>query len=168
MNKKLLSISIISGFILALAMSSCGTSKKEKAAAMADSLAKATPLEINKVMGIAIIEPAEQIANLASESNGIIEKINVKAGESVSAGQTILSLNNDLELAQIQQAQSKIGTQKQGIAAAEANLSQLKTQIEKARRDLNRDQGLFDGKALTQEALDNSKYTIENLEKQMA
>jgi multidrug efflux pump subunit AcrA (membrane-fusion protein) len=167
MNKKLLSISKILGLILALALFSCGDNKKEKAAAVADSLAKATPLEINKVMGIAIIEPADQIAGLASESNGIIEKINVKAGESVSAGQIILSLNNDLEIAQIQQAQSKIGTQKQAIATAEAHLSLLKNQNEKAKRDLIRDQGLFGGKALTQQALDNSIYALENIEKQI-
>lgn len=105
---------------------------------------------------------------MASESNGIIEKINVKAGESVSAGQIILSLNNDLELAQIQQALSKIGTQKQAIARSEAQLSLLKIQNEKAKRDLVRDQGLFVGKALTQQALDNSKYSLENIEKEIA
>ena len=168
MSKKLLSISTILGLILASAIYSCGDNKKEKAAAVADSLAKATPLDINKVMGIAIIEPADQIASLASESNGIIEKINVKAGESVSAGQIILSLNNDLELAQIQQALSKIGTQKQAIARSEAQLSLLKIQNEKAKRDLVRDQGLFVGKALTQQALDNSKYSLENIEKEIA
>ena len=155
------------GITLPIFFSSCGNDKKEKAA-LADSLAKAKPLNISIVMGIAIIEPSSRIANLASESNGVIEHITVQAGESVVKGQAILSLNNELELAQMNQAQSKIATQKQAIAAAEATFSQLKTQLEKAKRDLNRDQGLFDGKAITKDVLDNSKYVIENLERQMA
>jgi HlyD family secretion protein len=166
MNKKILSIIIILGLLLSIIMNSCGTDKKENAA-LADSLAQSTPLQINKVMGIAIIEPAAQIANLASESNGIIENINVQAGETVAKGQAILSLNRDLENAQVTQAKSKIATQKQAVEAAEASLAQLKVQLEKANRDLIRDQGLYDGKALTKDALENSKYTIENIEKQI-
>ena len=167
MNKKYISIWILLGITLPIFFSSCGNDKKEKAS-LADSLAKAKPLDISKVMGIAIIEPSSQIANLASESNGVIEHINVQAGESVEKGQAILSLNNELELAQMNQAQSKIATQKQAIAAAEATFLQLKTQLEKAKRDLSRDQGLFDGKAITKDVLENTKYVIENLERQMA
>lgn len=167
MNNKQLSIWIFLGLSLPILISSCGSEKKEQAAA-ADSLAKAKPAVIDKVMGIAVIEPAGRLSNLASETNGVIGQIFVQAGANIAKGQTILSLDNDVEQAQIAQAQSKIGTQKQAIAVAEASLSQLRTQLDKARNDLSRDQGLFDGKAITKDVLDNSKYVIENLEKQIA
>ena len=151
----------------AILTSSCSTDKKERAI-KADSLARSKPLEVNTVMGIAIIEPESQIASLASESNGVISAISVQAGQQVSKGQIILNLNNDLELAQLQQAQSKIGTQKQAISAAEANLSLIKSQRDKAKRDQIRDQGLFDGKAITKDVLDNTKYVVDNLDQQIA
>jgi HlyD family secretion protein len=168
MNKNYLTTGLIFYMAASLMLFSCGNDKKEKAVALADSLAKVSPLTVDKVMGIAIIEPSDQIASLASESNGLIEKIEVKAGESITKGQVILRLNNDLENAQIQQAQSKIASQKQAITAAEASLSQLRTQLDKSNRDLSRDQGLYDGKALTKDALDNSKYAVDNIEKQIA
>lgn len=150
----------------AILTSSCSTDKKESAI-KADSLARSKPLEVNTVMGIAIIEPESQIASLASESNGVISAISVQAGQQISKGQIILNLNNDLELAQLQQAQSKIGTQKQAISAAEANLSLIKNQRDKAKRDQIRDQGLFDGKAITKDVLDNTKYVVDNLDQQI-
>ncbi len=153
--------------LMSVFLLSCGGGKDKKET-LADSLAKSKPLDISKVMGIAIIEPDGQIAKLASESNGIIESLSVKAGQSVVKGQVMLKLNSDLEKAQIAQSQSKIGSQKQAIFAAESNLSLLKTQLDKARKDLNRDQDLFDGKALTKDALDNTKYVIENLERRIA
>jgi HlyD family secretion protein len=167
MNKNYYFLSFVLSFFVSSFLFSCGNADKKKEE-MADSLAKAKPVEVNKVMGIAIIEPADRIAKLASESSGVIENINVKTGQVITKGQVILTLNNDLEQAQIVQAQSKIGTQKQAIAAAESNLNLLRTQLDKARRDANRDQELFDGKAITKDVLDNSKYTIENLDKQIA
>lgn len=151
----------------AILTSSCSSDKKESAI-KADSLARSKPLEVNTVMGIAIIEPESQIASLASESNGVISAISVQAGQQISKGQIILNLNNDLELAQLQQAQSKIGTQKQAISAAEANLSVIINQRDKAKRDQIRDQGLFDGKAITKDVLDNTKYVVDNLDQQIA
>jgi HlyD family secretion protein len=150
-----------------LSLQACSKSE-DKQVLLADSLAKAKPIEINEVMGIAIIEPEQRIANLATESSGIIESINVKTGQAILKGQVLLRLNSTLEQAQIVQAKSKIGTQNQAIAAAESNLNLLRTQSEKARRDVTRDQELFDGKALTKDALDNSKYIVENLERQIA
>jgi HlyD family secretion protein len=142
-----------------------GEDKKEL---LADSLAKAKPVDISSVMGIAIIEPEQRIANLASESNGIIESVNVKTGQTIQKGQVLLRLNSTLDQAQIEQAKSKIGTQNQAIAAAESNLNVLKNQLDKARRDVARDQELFNGKAITKDALDNTMYNVDNLEKQIA
>jgi HlyD family secretion protein len=142
-----------------------GEDKKEL---LADSLAKAKPVDISSVMGIAIIEPEQRIANLASESNGIIESVNVKTGQTIQKGQVLLRLNSTLDQAQIEQAKSKIGTQNQAIAAAESNLNVLKNQLDKARRDVARDQELFNGKAITKDALDNTLYNLDNLEKQIA
>ncbi len=167
MNKQHLIFWLVFQASLPFFLISCGKEEKNTEAKL-DSLAKAVPLEVDNVMGIAVIEPAGRFTNLASESNGLIESIRVEAGQTVSKGQTLLILNNALEKAQLEQAQSKIGTQKQAIEAAVSNLSLLKTQMEKAQKDLSRDQNLFDGKAITKDALENSKYIIENLEKQIS
>lgn len=160
---KLLTINVLLASVAYL--TSCGGDKAEEAAA--DSTANKRPVEINEVMGIAEIEPAERITELASESNGLVKTVVVKVGQELKAGQLILTLDNAVENAQLRQSNSKIATQNQAVASAQANIEVLKTQLQKAKDDLIRDQALFEGKAITQQQLDNSRYNVTNLQSQV-
>jgi multidrug resistance efflux pump len=133
-------------------------------AIVADSSAA---LEIREVMGIAIIEPAGRITSLASESKGIVKDIRVRIGQPLKTGQIILLLDATVENAQLRQANSKLEAQQNAIQAATENLRLLQVQLDKAKADLVRDEALFNGKALTQKELDNSRYQVSNVQQQI-
>ncbi len=151
--------------VICVSILSCGDKKTKTD--NADSLVVVSPVDIKEVMGIAEIQPAEEITNLASESSGLIEEVYVKAGQAINKGQIILRLYNNIENAQIQQANSKVFTQKQVIASALANIEVLKVQLRKAKDDFVRDNALFVGKAITKKELDNSQFAIDNISKQI-
>lgn len=153
---------------LLLALLSACSSKEEKTTARADSVRTVRePANINQVMGIAIIEPAQRITDLSAESGGVVRNIRVRIGDTLAKGQVILTLDNALEMAQLQQATSKISTQQDAIEAARQNMQTLTVQLTKAQADLQRNETLFKGNALTQKELEDARYTVENLKQQI-
>ncbi len=153
--------------LFALVFTACENKSKKAELEKQDSLSMAKPWAINEVMGIAIIEPVERITNLAANSSGIIKEVYAQSGQLVKSGEILLKIDSDLDNVEVQQAQSKVLTQKQAIEAATANIQILKSQLNKANSDLSRDQALYDGKALTSKELENTKYTVINLQKQI-
>jgi HlyD family secretion protein len=152
---------------IALLSASC-SEKAEKQEAQIDSTKLVQkPMVVNEVYGIAIIEPAKRITNLSVESGGIIRSIKVDIGQSIVAGQTILIMDNALESAQLNQANSKIETQRDVITASKENINNLRVQLKKAQEDYARDKELFEGKALTKKELDDRQYAIDNISQQI-
>lgn len=158
---------LIPGMLLGLL--ACGgkdDSVKNKAAA--DSLTTTRkPASISEVLGIAIIEPEALITELSAETGGLIRDVKVNIGEKLTKGQTILVLDNAVESAQLRQATTKIGTQQDAIEAARQNLNKLRLQLTKAQADLQRDEKLFKGNALTQKELEDSRYTVSDVQQQI-
>ena len=76
-------------------------------------------------------------------------------------------MDNAVESAQLRQASVKIKTQQDAIETARQNVQTLRVQLQKAEADLQRNQTLFAGKALTQKDLDDSKYEVTNLQQQI-
>ncbi len=146
---------------------SCG--KKENAGApapaLADSLSK--PADIREVMGIAVIEPNARIVTLAAEQSGYIREVKAQPGDAVKKNQVLLVLAGEVEAAQVAQADSKIATQNDAVAAARENLRLLEVQRAKAKADLDRDETLFKGNAITQQQLDNTRATLTQLDQQI-
>ncbi len=152
----------------ALALAACGQkdpSGAAGAAPAADSLAR--PLRVNEVLGIAIIEPAERIVQLAAEAGGYVRQVKVRVGDPVRAGQALLPLDTDVEDAQVAQARSRIAAQNDAVDAARQNLELLRVKLAKARDDFARDEALFRGNALSRQALDDSRAAIPDLEQQI-
>lgn len=148
-----------------LLLAGCGK-KDEKP--QADTLkVSSKPVISNEIYGIAVIEPAKRITNLSAETGGIIREIKVDIGQKIMKGQILLVMDNSLEAAQLNQANSKISTQQNAIAASKENINTLRVQLEKAQADFARDKALFDGKALTKKELDDRQYAIDNLLQQI-
>lgn len=85
---------------------------------------------------------AAQSVDLAFEKVGRVSRINVKIGDKVRTGQTLVSLTNDDVYAQLLQAeagvessQAKLDEMKKGARPEEIQIT--KTDLEKARQDLN-------------------------------
>lgn len=152
---------------LLLLLVSCG--KKETASGAAapspDSLTQS--VQVREVLGIAIIEPSERIVTLAAEQSGYIREVKAQTGDAVKKGQTLVVLASDVESAQVAQANAKIATQNDAVALARENLKLLQVQRDKAKADLDRDEALFKGNAITRQQLDNTRAVLTELDQQI-
>ena len=64
-------------------------------------------IAINQIVGIGKIIPENDIIQLSSPENGIVQKIYKKENDTVSIGTVILELDHDLEDARILQSKKK-------------------------------------------------------------
>lgn len=153
--RKLLSISV---FILLFACSRQADKSKTE-----QMPAPRMENKVNRVVGTANIEPLGKIIPINAESSGIVSTIFARENESYKAGETLVQLDNDIEKAQIQQAESKLATQQSVIKASAGTLESAKVRLENARITFERNKKMFEGKAITQQTLDDSKFNYENL-----
>ena len=70
-------------------------------------------------------------------------------------------------MAQVAQARSKSAAQTAAVDVARQNLELIRVKLAKARADLARDEALFKGNALSQQALDNTRAVAPDLEQQI-
>lgn len=160
-------ISVCFSVISVFTLLSC-SSKEQKPTEQKDSVRTVqTPKRIDEVVGIAVIEPAARISQLSAETGGLIRSIKINVGDVVKKGQVLLTMDNAVETAQLRQAGTKIKTQQDAIETARQNVQTLRVQLDKAQADLKRNETLFAGKALTQKDLDDSRYTVQNLQQQI-
>lgn len=154
MKKKKLYLSI--GAILALGLIG-GTIGKNyytnymKARFMANIPETINPVETFKITlqnwtpiinSVGIVE-SEQSVDLTMQSNGVVEEILVKEGQHVKAGDVILTLNNDVE---------------------EAQLAQYQAQLENAKQVYERYERLLKSNSISQDSFDTAKTNYKSLE----
>lgn len=167
MRMRTLMTTYLTSIAVLTVLSSCSDGK-EKSAEKQDSVRTVqTPKQVNEVIGIAVIEPAARISQLSAETGGLVRSVNVEIGQQVRKGQVLLTMDNAVETAQLRQANVKIKTQQDAIDVARQNVQTLRVQLQKAEADLKRNETLFAGKALTQKELDDSRYTVQNLQQQI-
>lgn len=151
-----------------LLLGSCGGGKDQKAGDQKDTVRTVNaPQQVDEIVGIAIIEPAARISQLSAETGGVVKQINVTIGQQLRKGQVILTMDNTIESAQLRQANSRIGTQQDAIETARQQVQTLRVQLQKAETDLKRNETLFAGNALTRKELDDSRYTVQDLQQQI-
>ncbi len=143
-----------------LLLFSCGKKEEKKEVVVQ----KETKMDVDQVVGIATVEPVGRILPITSEVNGVVDKIYYNSGQKVKKGQVIFSLENGVEQAQLQQSQSKLATQKASIGSAKSSKESLKIKLANAKTTFERNQKMFAGGAVTQQALDDSKTNFEGLE----
>lgn len=112
-------------------------------------------------------------AELGFQLPGRIEAILVREGDRVTAGQELARLERSELDARKQQAQAQLaaarallsemqtGARSEEVAQAREALRAANERYADARRDLERTQRLFDGGALSQEALDKARLALE-------
>lgn len=145
-----------------LLLTACGNKEEKKVI----PAVAANELTVEVVVGIASIEPIERIVQLTTESAGVVEAIHAQVSQQVKKGELLFTLSNEVEAAQVNQAQSKLRTQHSIIESQEATLRSLEVQVQNASSNFNRTQKLFDGQAATQQQLDDSRFTLDNISQQ--
>lgn len=124
--------------------------------------------KIDQIIGVARIEPAAKISPIGSESAGKILQIHVQEGQFVKKGTLLLTLDQSLDVAQLQQSEAKLLTKQQRSKSLEAKIAALELKIEIADAERNRDRNLANAQAGTQKAAFDSENIYKNLKAELA
>ncbi|MEH0152976.1 HlyD family efflux transporter periplasmic adaptor subunit [Limibacter armeniacum] len=153
--------------MIALLMACSADAKK-----VDDNNVKTEQTEINKIVGIAKIEPEKGLLNIYSAANGKVNQIMAAENELVSKGAVILDMEKSADLAQLKIQEGKIISQQASIKSAEIKAKITLNDWQNAQKDLAVDEALFNSKAITEKVLKDSKSKVEKLqieyEKQLA
>jgi multidrug resistance efflux pump len=154
---------ILTPFVLLLALNSCGgdTEKKVK-------VEKYKVDKIDKIIGIARIEPSAKISPIGAESAGKIMKIHVQEGQIVKKGTLLLTLDQSVDAAQIQQSDARLATRQQRVKSLEAKIAAIELKISLADTERKRDRRLADAQAGTEKAAFDSESIYNNLKADLA
>jgi HlyD family secretion protein len=98
----------------AVVLFSCGGKKED-----ATNKNNIDSMNVREVVGVANIEPIDRILSITSEVSGVVQTIKVTINQEVKKGDILYILNNDLEQAQLNQAQSKLATQQSVISRSQ-------------------------------------------------
>ncbi|MDX1939145.1 MAG: efflux RND transporter periplasmic adaptor subunit [Saprospiraceae bacterium] len=161
--KKLFLLFIIASFFASCGGNSDATTETENPAEIKPD----TPVVVREIVGIARIEPPEKIITLNAESGGYVREVRFQENQLVKKGDILIVLDGEVEQAQLQQARSKVQSQKDAITAAKATLESLKVKLANARNTYDRNQRLAKGNAATQQQVDDSRFNVEDIEKQI-
>lgn len=148
--------------LLTLILISCGSKEAPV------KLEKYKVNKIDQIIGDARIEPAAKISPIGSESAGKIVQIHVQEGQFVKKGTLLLTLDQSLDIAQLQQSEAKMLTKQQRSKSLEAKIAALELKIEIADAERNRDRNLAIAQAGTQKAAFDSENTYKNLKAELA
>lgn len=119
--------------------------------------------EVSSVVGIGLVEPKGLITKLALKSAGTINRIYKYGGDTVKAGQIILTLDDkanqlNLEKLKFQEKVKHYNLQSDSLAIVKAKLN-----LEDKTQKLGRDLDLVKQGAVTRESVDNLKLNVQNL-----
>lgn len=153
---------IILPALLLFALNSCG-GKADKEV----KVDKYKVDKIDKIIGIARIEPAAKISPLGAESAGKIAKIHVLEGVFVIKGTLLLTLDQSLDIAQMQQNEAKLLTRQQRIKSLEAKIEAIELKVSIADIERGRDRNLAAAQAGTQKAAFDSESAYKNLKAEL-
>jgi len=111
------------------------------------------------------IEPLSKV-EVKSKANGIIQKLLVDVGDTVKEGQILAELDKEDLQAQVRGAKAALeaedANQQSAIAAeARSRIEAANPELEFARRDYERAQGLFKEKIASQQQLDDASRAYE-------
>jgi len=154
--------------IISVMWQSCGGNSEAPVAENPEAIQPDTPFVVNEIVGIARVEPPEKIITINAETAGYVNEVRFQENQRVEKGEILVVLDSEVQEAQVRQARSRLQTQKDAIAAAKATLASLQVQLDNAQNNFQRTQRLASGNAATQQQLDDSRFSVEELQKQIA
>jgi len=149
----------ISLIVLSVLLFSCGgksTEPKKKAT-------NYTIDKIEKLVGVARIEPENKICPIGVEIPGRVVSMEVEEGQFVKKGQLIMLLDESTEMAQVQQSASKLVTRTQRVKSLEAKIAAIQIKLKAADVNSKRDRTLANAKAGTEKDAIDSETNYQNL-----
>ena len=120
-------------------------------------------IALTRIVGIGKILPENDIIQLSSPVNGIVQKIYKKENDAVNIGTVILELNHELEDAKIMQLRTEVNTQSAQIKVDAASVGEFDAKASNATMQLQRLQKLLLNNAETQQAVDDETTNLKVL-----
>lgn len=120
-------------------------------------------IEIERITGIARIEPESGLLSICANANGRITKIVALENQNIAEESPLLILDDAVEKALLRVEESKIAAQNAAIESAGRNAESVKNDLDKAVSDLALNERLFAVKGITAQALADSKAKVEKL-----
>jgi HlyD family secretion protein len=134
----------------------------KKTTDLAQSADHSVPILKKEIVGVAEIQPVLKVISLYPQTGGIIKAIYHDINDNVKKGEVILELIGDVEQAQLDQAQSKLATQRAVINSSKAQLASLQVRSDNSKLNFTRNQNLILSGAVTQQSLDDSRFAYES------
>ena len=103
---------------------------------------------------------ARRQATVSAQITGTLTQVLIDEGDHVKEGQILARLDDTAQQAALAQAQA-------GLQAAQATQVQVQAQLEQARRDLVRNEGLVERQLVSQQALETARTQVETLAAQL-
>lgn len=125
-----------------------------------DRLITSLPLK-DEVFGVARIEPEFDIVSLHAGTEGKILQVLVTENSEITQGQEVLRLDQAIEVAQLNQAKSRLGSQQRAEVVAGANLDQRRLDLIQAEKDLLLAQSLLAGNAETRQKVNDLQSEVD-------
>lgn len=152
---------IVCLLLLSSILSSCGNNRlKEKNTV--DKIGDAST--VSQVVGIGKIEPENDIVQLASPVNGIVQKILKNENDSISVGTPILELDHQLEDGKVRQLAAEVNTQTNEIKVDEASIGEYEAKYSNALSEAQRLQQLLAKGAETQQVVDDANTAVKSFQ----
>ncbi len=120
-------------------------------------------VNFNRVVGIGKIIPENDIIQLSSPVNGIVQGIYKKENDTVHIGSVVVELEHHIEDAKLVQLNFEVETQIEQIKADEANLDEAEAKYSNAKMELKRLQNLLLKGAETQQTVDDAITNLKSL-----
>ena len=161
--RKLLYLVITS---LLTAATACG-GKQEPVKApeiITDSAAK---VPVKEALALGRVEPQAKIVALASEMSGVVAEIYVQEGQTLKAGQPLLTLSHSVKDAETALAESRLATKKSQIKADEASLEENHIQAANYKRTCERLSRLAAQGAETRQSVDDAETAFKKQEAEL-
>ena len=181
-------LAVLMAALLALVAIGCGTQSVSNLNGISVKVVAADKHEMQTTLDIAGVLVPVQTANIASKTGGQVKSINADVGNSVNAGDTVVTLETKEVNAQLQQAEAAVSSVDDQAAQAKINLdaaqkacdstkqllvdqaAQAKINLDAAQSALDRTKKLVDSGAVNQSQLDDiqSKYDLAKKQYDMA
>ncbi len=119
-------------------------------------------IAVNRIVGIGKIIPENDIIQLSSAVNGIVEKIYKKENDTVNIGSVILELEHHVEDEKIMQLNNQLITQAAQIKVDAASVGEFEAKVSNANSELQRLQNLLLKGAETQQTVDDANTNLKS------
>lgn len=155
--------------ILSVAMAITGCKEKNV------NITETASAPVTRISGIGKIMPERGISELASPVSGIVTDLPVSEGSRVKKGETLVLLDNTIQVLALRESDSRIITQQKAVESQQWLIEQKKTDISDKLRKLTDAQELLKSNATTgenvrllQTDLDMAEHEMKKLESDLA